>query len=76
MKTVIATSRERAVEAERNDGTRIKVFTDGSGYKGQIRAAAVLASTWTIKRPSLQWGPERRLQVLEFVASTRHIMWG
>ncbi|KAG9219550.1 hypothetical protein CCMSSC00406_0008243 [Pleurotus cornucopiae] len=42
LNTVIAGSRIEAVRAESSDRTRIKVYMDGSGYKGQVGAAAVM----------------------------------
>jgi len=38
----IANSKEQAKEKKEGDKSRMKVFTDGSGYKGQVRAAVVL----------------------------------
>ncbi|KAG5219840.1 RNA-directed DNA polymerase from transposon X-element [Salix suchowensis] len=42
LNTVIAGSRIEAVRAESSDRMRIKVYTDGSGYKGQVGATAVM----------------------------------
>jgi len=38
----IAGSREESMENEQKDKTRIKIFSDGSGYEGNTGAAAVL----------------------------------
>ena len=35
-------SKEQAKEEEEGDKSRVKVFMDGSGYKGQVGAVAVL----------------------------------
>ena len=41
--TYIAESKERAIEIDRESfGNGIKIYTDGSGYKGNIGAAAIL----------------------------------
>ena len=38
----IADSKEQVREEEEGDKSRVKVFTDGSGYEGRVGAAAVL----------------------------------
>ncbi|KAG9220041.1 hypothetical protein CCMSSC00406_0007901 [Pleurotus cornucopiae] len=42
LKIEIAGTREEAKRRESADKTRVKIYTDGSGYKGQIGAAAVM----------------------------------
>ena len=46
----VAESKEMAKEEDRMDENSIKVYTDGSGYKGNIGAAAVLYRNGVIKR--------------------------
>lgn len=46
----VAESKEMAKEEDRMDENSIKVYTDGSGYEGNIGAAAVLYRNGVIKR--------------------------
>ena len=45
----VAESKEMAKEEDRVDETEIKVYTDGSGFEGQIGAAVVLYHNGVLK---------------------------
>jgi len=40
--STIAESKEESIKEEKKDEADIRIYTDGSGYKGSVRAAAVL----------------------------------
>ena len=41
-RTLIASSREEGIQMDQDDHAPIQIYTDGSGYKGKVGAAAVL----------------------------------
>jgi hypothetical protein len=62
----IAESKEQAKEEEGADESRMKVFTDGSGYEGQVGAAAVLYRDGVVRgRRRMRLGSLRHHTVYE-----------
>jgi ribonuclease HI len=60
----ITDNKEQAKEEEA-DGSQVKVYTDGSGYEGQVGAGAVLYQDGRIRRRRMRLGSIRNHTVYE-----------
>jgi len=64
--TTIAESKEESIKDEEKDEADIKVYTDGSGYEGNVGTAAVLYRNSVAATPA-----QSRLQAIAVIGLSR-----